>query len=451
MNRIILIGNGFDRAHELPTSYEQFIADFWDTVILDSRNSYQSYEDNYQTIKISENNTLLSDMIGEHCKRSRLGIMRAINEYNELYNIKPIKKQFVFNNKFLDRISSHLDEQKWVDIENDYYSELKGTTTNLLYSKRQTYEDALKLNKELAIIECLLKEYLNKIESRTKIEKDITYEIANNIYSLFSFDDISNGYCQIIVEQLHSTIKSLFRTRSGNEDDETFVKRLKKNYPNLEENDTADIYKILGDWQFKSTYKEQIAFIKNTSKKNELLFRKIFSPDKTLLLDFNYTNTTACYKENRADTKIIHIHGELNNLKNPMIFGYGDEIGEDYQKIENLEENELLKNIKSIRYLDTNNYQKLMEFIETDYYQVFVMGHSCGNSDRTLLNTLFEHENCLSIKPYYYQYEEKEEDNNYSDIVRNISRNFRDKPSMRNKVVNKTYCEPLLKFKKSNT
>jgi len=65
-------------------------------------------------------------------------------------------------------------------------------------------------------------------------------------------------------------------------------------------------------------------------------------------------------------------------------------------------------------------------------------------SRREYLNTLFEHENCISIKPYYYRYKDKatgEIKDNYSDIVRNISRSFTDKKSMRNKVVNKTYTD----------
>lgn len=69
------------------------------------------------------------------------------------------------------------------------------------------------------------------------------------------------------------------------------------------------------------------------------------------------------------------------------------------------------------------------------------MGHSCGNSDRTLLNTLFEHKNCVSIKPYYYQKEDGSD--NYMEIVQNICRNFTDMKLMRDRVVNKTLCEPL--------
>lgn len=67
------------------------------------------------------------------------------------------------------------------------------------------------------------------------------------------------------------------------------------------------------------------------------------------------------------------------------------------------------------------------------------MGHSCGNSDRTLLNTLFEHKNCVSIKPYYYQKEDGSD--NYLDIIQNVSRSFTDMKLMRDRVVNKTFCE----------
>jgi hypothetical protein len=69
------------------------------------------------------------------------------------------------------------------------------------------------------------------------------------------------------------------------------------------------------------------------------------------------------------------------------------------------------------------------------------MGHSCGNSDRTLLNTIFEHRNCISIKPYYYQKEGGTD--SYIETVQNISRNFTDMKLMRDRVVNKQFCETL--------
>ncbi len=124
-----------------------------------------------------------------------------------------------------------------------------------------------------------------------------------------------------------------------------------------------------------------------------------------------------------------------------MIFGYGDELDDDYKAISKLDDNAYLKNIKSIRYLETDNYRRLLTFIDSAPFQIYIMGHSCGNSDRTLLNTLFEHRNCVSIKPFYHKREDGTDD--YIEIVQNISRNFNDMQMMRDRVVNKRYCHPL--------
>ena len=114
-----------------------------------------------------------------------------------------------------------------------------------------------------------------------------------------------------------------------------------------------------------------------------------------------------------------------------------------YEKLKNLNDNECLRNMKSINYLEANNYRKMLEFIESGPFQVCIMGHSCGNSDRTLLNTLFEHRFCVSVKPYYYIKEDGTD--NYLELIQNISRNFTDMKLMRDRVVNKMYCEPLVK------
>lgn len=125
-----------------------------------------------------------------------------------------------------------------------------------------------------------------------------------------------------------------------------------------------------------------------------------------------------------------------------MIFGYGDELDNEYKRIEELQDNDFLENMKSINYHRTRNYRRLLELIESGLYQIFVMGHSCGNSDRTLLNTLFEHDNCAAIKVYYWQ--KKDGTNDHSSLIKNISRNFNDKPKMRDIVVNFENCSPLV-------
>ncbi|WAC03842.1 AbiH family protein [Lacinutrix neustonica] len=171
-----------------------------------------------------------------------------------------------------------------------------------------------------------------------------------------------------------------------------------------------------------------------------------------MFLNFNYTFTDKSYNNPRefdqynedkySSVKSIHIHGTTDRHdNNPVIFGFGDEIDDDYKSIEKLNDNSYLEHIKSINYLETDNYKKLLEYINSGNFQIFIFGHSCGISDRTLLNTIFEHENCASIKLFYHQ--KAEHIDNYSDIVRNISRNFNDKAKMRDRVVNKNYCEQL--------
>ncbi len=164
------------------------------------------------------------------------------------------------------------------------------------------------------------------------------------------------------------------------------------------------------------------------------------SPKNILLLNFNYTNTADLYVPTANNFSVNHIHGELSNPKS-VIFGYGDEHDDEYQPLMKKNDNEYLRHIKSFRYLEAANYRKMLSFIEMDAYQVCIMGHSCGISDRTLLKKLFEHKNCVSIKPYYHQKDAETDD--YWDIVCNIARNISDPSLMRDRVVIKEHCEPL--------
>jgi hypothetical protein len=162
-------------------------------------------------------------------------------------------------------------------------------------------------------------------------------------------------------------------------------------------------------------------------------------------LNFNYTNTEELYTTNdsysieNGKLKIIHIHGKLNDKKNQIIFGYGDEKSEESKEIENLDDNRFLANVKSVRYTETNNYIELKEFIK-EPYEIFVLGHNCGNSDRTLLKMLFEGNegNCEEIRVYYY-YSLKEKWDNFNEIRNNIYRNFDDKGLFRTRLIDKQH------------
>lgn len=154
----------------------------------------------------------------------------------------------------------------------------------------------------------------------------------------------------------------------------------------------------------------------------------------TTVLNFNYTSTIERYinKDTTNPMSINYIHGKLNDEDNPIIFGFGDELDNDYLNLELSRARGTFEYIKSFWYFKTSNYYNLIRFIESDLYQVYILGHSCGLSDRTMLNMIFEHENCRSIKIFYHGDKQR---NNYTSLTQEISRHFKDKKLMRRRIV----------------
>lgn len=159
-------------------------------------------------------------------------------------------------------------------------------------------------------------------------------------------------------------------------------------------------------------------------------------PDNLYFLNFNYTDTFENYLNECKKTipsDFNYIHGNLSSVHGKPIFGFGDELDKRYLEFEDEKNNQLFEHIKSFEYLKTKNYSLLTRFIETEHFQVQIYGHSCGLSDRTMLNQIFEHENCKSIKIFYHKIDE--DNNDYTEKTYEMSRHFKDKGMMRKKVI----------------
>ena len=399
MNRLVLIGNGFDLAHGLKTKYEDFMYWYWRGIVayllLQSKDVYED----------------------SLCKVTN----RKLDYWNlrELYHAENEELySFLVNNDgaidiyyspMLERINKSIQDKGWVDIENEYYELLKNYVLN-----NESLTQTETLNTQLHSLQEKLVEYLKSIEITNKL---LRTDIRPQIYAPFKIHDIS-------IESLQALINHV---KSDMEADKGSIDAKHSLYGNS-----------YSSGRIKS-YKEK--FLGNIVLNDEIPI-ELLLPNNIMLLNFNYTHTADLYCKKGYIFTVNQIHGDLNNPKS-VIFGYGDELDDDYKTIVNKNENKFLGNIKSIKYLESDNYRKLLSFIESEPYQILIMGHSCGNSDRTLLNTLFEHKNCVSIKPYYYKWGEGEKDDNYIELVQNISRNFTDMKLMRDRVVNKTYCEQL--------
>lgn len=405
MNKIVIVGNGFDLAHDLPTSYSHILNYFWSTLEENCKdeivNQLVFLNPGYASVlSIGEKITCYTDFQEKFPEHSMFKISDK-----PTYSVQHVNKTPVFNfkNEFF-RIITISSSKNWVDIENVYFEILKDLIKNNkgkhLYSK-----GIQELNKEFEQVKNLLEKYLlTEVINKNDFSKNPV-----NSQEILNFFRIKPHY--------------LDKEKS----DDIFVQFPPEDHAEL----------IEYDLKLQENYSES-PFTRGASN---------FKLPETLFLDFNYTPTVKNYvqqirsmTQNYGLVEHIQIHGKLNSIENPINFGFGDEMDDDYKSIEKENNNDYLKNIKSFQYLHNSNYRQLLNWIETEKFQVYIFGHSCGLSDRTLLNTIFENKNCRSIKLFYYK---SSKNDNYTELTHNISRHFNNKPLMRSKIVDKTVCVPL--------
>ena len=330
MNRLIILGNGFDLAHGLPTLYSNFILDYLKTA---SKKAYTKGSYNDDSLQLS------------YIRRESRDPQPDIDSYQKISQLLNLidggMGSFIkadYKNDFLKSLLYRMKDSNWVDIEQFYYDKLKSLLRSLELNPNYALAELEKLNSNFSGIQSLLIKYLNE-----KVNEAYDFDI------LHSFE------------------------------------------------------KIFNDAYF----------------------------DESLILNFNYTKTVDSYLKNLDETSQIQIHGSIDNLDyNPIIFGYGDEYDKNYELIENIGNNDFLKFIKSFMYLRTYNYQNLLKFIEYGDFELLIIGHSCGLSDRVMLSTIFESPTCKRIKILHYKNEK-----NFLNNIYDISRHFKDKAQMRSKIV----------------
>ncbi|WP_350078397.1 AbiH family protein [Imperialibacter sp.] len=336
---MVILGNGFDLAHGLPTSYSSFILDYFKSAYIKAVSTQMPYTDDLIELRLQH---LLPEL-------------ERANDLKKASEILVTKKIVTYKNRLLRSLLEEFHLINWVDIENTYYS--------------------------------LLKKY---IPAPDKID---------------SFDKKGLESLNRFLEE----IKALLRD---------YLDRCVKTN--------------IGEWRFLINEFVQI-FNQEFSQEEiqSVLHENCKKPSNIYFLNFNYTGTIGFYSDQmKVSGRVINIHGQLNDENNPPVFGFGDELDERYADIERLNQNELFRHIKSFAYFQTTNYQRLLRVIDSNPFQVFIIGHSCGLSDRTMLNYIFESENCKSIKIFHY----KDKDH-FVTTTQEISRHFRDKASMRSKIV----------------
>jgi hypothetical protein len=336
-NKLVIIGNVFDLAHGLKTSYKNFL-DWYICKAFQEFCGYKDYSDSLFEIK--NKNKSQTSIFDEKPK--------TFEEVFELINRNGYQS-IEYKSTFFKTLINTFKVNNWIDIECEYFRLLKTyfAFSNLKERKEAVYQ----LNKE--------------------------------------FDNL--------IEQLS-----------------LYIEIVNKNLPN--------------------TPKLKISN-RNSNLRN--IFDAYHNNLEVNFLNFNYTDTLYT-KYLVSENDIIHIHGRVADIKNnPIIFGYGDESDPTYQNIEDSGDNIYLEHLKSFGYFKTGNYHKLLTFIDSAPFTIFIIGHSCGLSDRVLLNEIFEHPNCEKIEIFYHV--RSDGNDNLKEITQEISRHFKqhNKNLMRRRITNK--------------
>ncbi|HLU84071.1 MAG TPA: AbiH family protein [Vicingaceae bacterium] len=369
MNRLVIVGNGFDLAHELETKYEHFLKDY---LIKHIKKSLENDDFSFDELikvraingyTISGENTMgyvskitIENMIESQYIKWTWRHKRNIR--NDNIDPNKVYIEIELQSKLL---SSLIGESKWTDIEKTYFDEL---------------------------LEAFKKRNDEGVGKSFKIEK------LNNDFKFLRTKIIE--YLKII----DKPITNYFDYRGG---------------------------------LFKSVKNPETEYLKKYfGKENDIETTKL---DNLFFINFNYTrllrHSIKQIKQRNPDinVKYFPIHGSLNNPEN-IIFGYGDDSNKHYQDLEDEDNNEYLKNIKSFYYPNESHYIDLINALYEQEYDVFVFGHSLGLSDRVLLKTIFEHKNCKAIKLFHRGSKESQ----FSKRIA-LSRHFTDKIEMRSKIV----------------
>ncbi len=406
MNRLIIVGNGFDLAHGLPTSYRSFLNWIWQNFSEIKNNDLfkNLFNINFGHFRL-ENYIDYSDFCTSMKQNYSNSPYSIDNSYYGKLSFKVYYKHpllnhasnfiFEFKNSFFELITVQ-NAENWVDIENTYYQVLLS-----IIKKDNIYP-------QIGSIEKLNSEFL-------EIKKLLEYYLLDQIDNSYIFENESSDCKDILDLFKFQPLKSFEKSN--------FFLEFPANYKN----------EIIN-------FNREFTGIRISGKAHLI---------ENLFIDFNYTKNVDCYVNiiNNLNSKAvgnaehIQIHGKIADLNNPINFGFGDEMDDHYKILENTGDNKFLENIKSFMYFNNSNYRKLLNWIDSTDYQIYIMGHSCGLSDRTLLNTLFEHNNCKSIKIFYH--EKTAGSDNFTELSQNISRHFNKKSMMREKVVDKSLSVPL--------
>lgn len=337
--KILLIGNGFDLAHGLPTSYKDFL-DFCKMVR--ELYTYPIIDNEYNQKKLIDWNTdktIKSKLLECYENRKNCFEDKITTQCKELDELYDCIKENVWINYFLEREKSI--GENWIDFESEISNVVQAIETLKGYIERD--EDVLKIKdtKQQTII------YFLKIAKKS----------LQDVFNLKRID----GFIEDISIELDKLIRSL----------EIYICEFVNEIDIIKEND--DIKTITPDYVLSFNYS-------NT-------YERIYGQSKEVTYDYIHGKADI---ENNVDTcnLVLGIDEYLEDDKNDKLEFIA--FKKFYQRIFKSTDSSYMEWVDEIR--QNSNYP----------YELYIFGHSLDKTDKDVLELLICNDN-VQTKIYYHR------------------------------------------------
>lgn len=343
-NNILVLGNGFDLYHGLPTKYGDFL-DFiknWNVFYDKYKNLINSNSSNIEYKYIELKNYYIDE---EN--------MKKLASFYKMYNIENIEKfnTLIKSNNWITYFLESVYENKgWIDFESEI-------------------EDVILYIKE--VISSSNKKYLFSPHnsSMNVFNNYIKYVCEEDYLSTYDGHKVTSHYMKEDIV-----------------DSKLLLGDLKEDLNNLIL--CLNIYLL----EFVNNMKE----LKRSPDISNLKLSKIIS--------FNYTNTyEKIYKSNDDLLEIHYLHGKIGNENNIVLGMKDDKIDEN-----ELDYVYFFKYFQRIQKKTGNLYRKWINKAIKPRNKFFIFGHSLDESDKDILRDIITAKDTLQVTIFYRDQPEME-------------------------------------------
>lgn len=350
-NKILIIGNGFDLYHNLPTRYSDFLffAQHW--------NEFKRFYDEKNVDLEHETARLVDIRLGENGELTSL----SLEDFAEHASY--------FSEEHINYLDEHLQYNAWLTYFNK--SDVPG---------RNWIDFEAEIQRVLQQVEIYYTEFLPTIKDAVVPEQEMTSTMKDAVLTFSKrLREVNRHYENVAVKPICGDGDRDPEVLHANK--EMLLAYMKKELDALDR--CLDYY--LQDFVSVidcNIYSEQIKALGDVQ-----------------LLNFNYTYTYNTVYGERPDLEHHHIHGELK--EDNLVLGIADDSFEgsiDYVYFQ--------KYFQRIQKRTGSLYKKWLSNesgLTRLKYKVYIMGHSLGAADRGVLKDFFcDDENVEQITIFYH-------------------------------------------------